>query len=215
MRLHRQATTLAVTAIVLAGCQSMYYAGMEKMGWHKRDLMVSRVKAARDAQEDAKEQFRDALERFGEVVAYDGGSLEARYDALRRELERSEARAQDVRERIEAVEDVSEALFYEWERELDEYSDAGLRRASERKLAATQRQYERLIGAMWRAESRIEPVLRPLRDQVLFLKHNLNARAVASLEGELVTVEADVEALVRAMEDAIAEADAFIAEIES
>ena len=33
------------------------------------------------------------------------------------------------------------------------------------------------------AESRIEPVLKSFRDQVLFLKHNLNAKAIASLRG--------------------------------
>lgn len=63
---------------------------------------------------------------------------------------------------------------------------------------------------MERAESRIQPVLTAMNDQVLFLKHNLNAQAVASLQNELVTVETDVATLIREMETAIAEADTFI-----
>jgi hypothetical protein len=63
---------------------------------------------------------------------------------------------------------------------------------------------------MKRAESKIAPVLSAFRDQVLFLKHNLNAQAVASLREELVSVEADIASLIKEMEASIAEADAFI-----
>ena len=70
---------------------------------------------------------------------------------------------------------VAEALFAEWQKELEDYSSDRLRRKSEDQLRTTRQRYEQLIGAMRRAESKIEPVLRPLRDQVLFIKHNLNA----------------------------------------
>jgi hypothetical protein len=56
-------------------------------------------------------------------------------------------------------------------------------------------------------------VLDAFRDQVLFLKHNLNARAIASLRNELTTIEDDVAVLVAEMEQAIAESDAFISEM--
>ena len=67
---------------------------------------------------------------------------------------------------------------------------------------------------MKRAESKLEPALVPLRDQVLFLKHNLNARAIAGLSAELVGVQTNVNSLVRDMEKAIAKADAFMATLQ-
>lgn len=67
---------------------------------------------------------------------------------------------------------------------------------------------------MRRTETRIDPVLRPFRDQVLFLKHNLNAKAIASLRGELVQVESDTDKLIKELEASIAEADKFIKESE-
>ncbi|MHC4122247.1 MAG: DUF2959 family protein [Planctomycetota bacterium] len=67
-----------------------------------------------------------------------------------------------------------------------------------------------LINAMKRAETKIEPVLSAFRDQVLFLKHNLNAQAIASLHDELASVEADIASLIKEMEASIAEANAFI-----
>ena len=201
--------------LLLTGCQSAYYTAMEKVGVHKRDILVDRVEEARDAQLDAKEQFRDALERYRSVVQVNGGELEARYDALNSEYLASEESAKAVRQRIKAVEDVAEALFEEWEAELQQYSNASLRSASARELARTRQDYRTLIQRMQAAERRIEPVLSVLRDQVLFLKHNLNARAIGALKGEYRTLQGNVDQLLRDMQRAIDESDAFVRRLQS
>ncbi|THG81879.1 DUF2959 domain-containing protein [Pseudomonas sp. A-1] len=205
----------AAALLLLAGCQSTYYAAMEKVGVHKRDILVDRVEAARDAQQEAKEQFRDALERYRSVVQVDGGELEERYRALDSEYLASEDSAKAVRARIAAVEDVAEALFDEWEGELAQYSNASLRSASARELARTRQDYRSLIQRMKTAERRIEPVLSVLRDQVLFLKHNLNARAIGALKGEYRTLQGNVDQLLRDMQRAIDESDAFVRRLQS
>jgi hypothetical protein len=208
---------LATTALV--GCKSAYdaayYNTMEAFGKEKRDLLVDRVDDARDSQEDAKEQFSNALERFSDLVDYDGGELEAVYNRLETDFERSERQAEDVRESIDEVEDVAEALFTEWEEELTLYSDASLRRSSEQQLGETRVRYNELIQAMRRAESKMDPVLDAFRDQVLFLKHNLNARAIASLEDTARGLETDVASLIAEMEVSIQEANAFIDDMQS
>lgn len=201
---------LIISCLLLASCQSTYYAAMEKVGVHKREILVDRVEEARDSQEEAKEQFASALERFTTLMNFDGGELQQVYDKLKDELDQSEAQAEDVRNRIAKVEDVAEALFDEWEGELKQYSSADLRRSSEQKLKETRKRYGQLISAMKKAEAKIEPVLSPLRDQVLYLKHNLNARAIASLKTELKSIEGDVGRLLRDMEVSIREADSFI-----
>lgn len=203
-------TTMLVSLLVFTGCQTAYYKTMEKVGYHKRDLLVSRVEAARDVQQEAKEQFQTALERFTEVLGFDGGDLEKKYNQLNKEYEKSESKAEAVRDRIASVEDVAQALFKEWEGELQEYNSDALRRASQVKLDDTRNRYGQLISAMKRAESKIDPVLTAFRDQVLFLKHNLNAQAIASIQNELVSVESDIALLIREMERSIGEADSFI-----
>ena len=67
-----------------------------------------------------------------------------------------------------------------------------------------------LLASMKTARQRIDPVLAVFEDHVLFLKHNLNARAVAALKGEVGGLESKVDRLIRDMEAAIAEADRFI-----
>ncbi|MCE9591519.1 MAG: DUF2959 domain-containing protein [Planctomycetes bacterium] len=193
-----------------SGCSSAYYSAMESMGWEKRDILVSRVKEARDDQEEAKQAFKDALTRFTEVVKVDASELHAKYDKLSGDLKTCESEAAQVSKRIASVEKVSADLFGEWEKELDEYKNQELRRGSEQKLRDTKRRYEQLIGAMKKAEARMQPVLDAFRDQVLFLKHNLNAQAVASLEGTVTTLRGDVDRLIGEMEKSINEANTFI-----
>lgn len=205
---------LLLTPFGLTACDKAYLATMEKMGYAKRDILSSRVKSARDAQEDAKKEIQSTLEQFGKVVSYQGGDLEATYKKLSAELETSEDSAKAVRKRIADVESVADALFGEWEQELGQYSSADLRRKSQAKLTQTKSRYKDMLAAMKRAEQRIDPVLAPLRDQVLYLKHNLNARALAAIKGELVKVDAQVDQLVKDMNRSIAEADKFIQSME-
>lgn len=202
-------------ALSLTACQTAYYAGMEKIGIHKRDIFIDRVEDARDAQTDAKEQFASALEQFQSVISIKTTSLEKKYKKLQAEFDASEAASEEVSERISAVEHVSNALFKEWQNELDLYSNPSLKRASAKKMAATKQRYVTLIGAMKTAESRMHPVLNAFRDQVLFLKHNLNAQAIASLQNELSSIEANVSLLIADMEKSIRESNAFVEQLKN
>ena len=194
-----------------SGCQTAYYGTMEKLGYHKRDLLVRDVTKARDAQQEAKEQFKSALDRFTKTLDIQGGELQEKYEALNSEYERSEAKANAVRNRIKSVEDVSEALFREWNAELKEYSSSALRKKSQEQLTKTRTHYVQLIKVMKRAEAKMAPVLAKFKDQVLFLKHNLNAQAIASLKSELVSVEGNISSLIKDLNTSIQEADSFIA----
>ncbi len=192
------------------GCAGTTIAVKEKLGYAKREQLVDQVQDARDEQEEAREQFATTLEEFKALTGYDGGELEKVYNRLNRQLERSADAADDVRGRIRGIERVADALFSEWERELDEYQTASLRRASEEQLGATKERYGQLIRAMKDAEARMDPVLAAFNDQVLFLKHNLNARAIASLDSTVLELEGEVTRLIEEMNASIAEANAFI-----
>jgi len=208
------AGSLLILAL-LGGCSSAYYKTMESFGVEKRDILVDRVEEARDAQDSASEQFASALEQFRATVSVDGGDLEDIYDRLDAEYEKSVAEADDVSERIDAVESVAGDLFREWEQELEQYSRADLRKNSAKLLKDTRSRYGKLMTSMRRAEGSMEPVLAAFHDQVLFLKHNLNARAIGALRNELDTIERDTARLITQMQKAIAEANAFIDSMEN
>jgi hypothetical protein len=204
---------IVTATLALSGCESTYYDAMESVGIHKRDILIDRIEDTQEAQQDGQQQFKNALEQFKSVVNFDGGELEELYNQLNDEFEASEAAAESISEHIDDVESVAEALFDEWADELEQYTSDSLRRDSQRQLTATKRQYKRLLTSMQKAEKSIDPVLNTMRDNVLYLKHNLNARAIASIKGELATINKDVSALLANMQQAIDESDVFIRQL--
>jgi hypothetical protein len=204
---------LACCLALVAGCASTYYSAMEKVGVHKRDIMVDRVADARDAQSAAQEQFQSALARFDSVVKLQETDLKKAYDSLNREYEKSESAAALVSSRISRVESVAAALFEEWEDELAQYQSKELRRASQAQMGKTQTRYKEMLASMKRAEAGMAPVLKIFHDNVLFLKHNLNAQAIGSLQSEFLSLKGEIDALLKKMHLAIESSNTFIADI--
>ena len=116
-------------------------------------------------------------------------------------------------DRIDAVESVAGALFDEWENELKLYKSSDMRMASKRKLQVTKTRYREMLASMHRAEKSMDPVLRSFRDNVLFLKHNLNAQAIGSLREEFSTLKGEIDGLIQNMNEAIKSSNKFIADI--
>jgi len=205
---------LVCVAAPLAGCKSTYYAAYEKFGVYKRDLLKKRVVAARDDQQAASEQFKDALTKLKEVYQFEGGKLEQAYRDLDSEYKQSEERAAAVRKRIADVETVGSDLFKEWEQEIKEITTPSLADSSRRQLRETRARFDPMVKALKRAERSMQPVLTKLHDEVLYLKHNLNAAAIASLRSEATNIQTEISSLIADMNASIAKADEFIKTME-
>ena len=200
--------------VTLSSCSSTYYGAMEKVGVHKRDILVDRVEAGRDSQKDAQKQFQSALEQFDSVVKLEETDLKKAYDKLNKEYEKSRDAADEVTSRIDKIENVADALFKEWKGELKEYQNKDLRRSSEKQLKDTKVRYKDMLSSMRDAEKTMEPVLQIFHDNVLFLKHNLNAQAIGSLQSEFTNLEDQIGELIKSMNVAIASSDEFIADLQ-
>ncbi|NMP81313.1 DUF2959 domain-containing protein [Pseudoalteromonas arctica] len=207
--------SMLVVTLTLTGCQSAYYSAMEKVGVHKRDILIDRVEETKDSQQESQEEFKSALERLTTLIDFNGGELQDTYNQLNDDYESSLNAANEVSTNINKVEDVAEALFDEWADELEQYKSASLKRESSKKLAATKRQFDQLLRSMRSAESKMEPVLTSLHDNVLYLKHNLNAQAVSAIKGEFTNLKRDIQLLMNDMNKSIADSNKFIEQMNS
>lgn len=204
---------VGLSMLLLSGCSKTYYGAMEKAGIHKRDIMVDRVEDARDVQGEAQEQFKSALEQFDAVVKLKETDLKRAYDKLNNEYEESREIAEKVSTRIEKVESVAEALFDEWQEELALYDNKELQKSSKNQLKKTRSRYKEMLSSMHQAEASMEPVLKIFKDNVLFLKHNLNAQAIGALQGEFDNLKGEIDVLIRKMNAAIESSNKFIEDI--
>jgi len=200
---------LALTALTNS-CSSIYYSTYETFGVYKRDLLKKRVTEARDDQQEAQTQFKDALTRLKEITKFDGGELERAYSSLKDEYDDCVSSAESVRKRIRDVETVAEDLFKEWDKEIGEIGTPALRDSSRQQLTTTKERYNELHTALVNAEKSMTPVLSQFKDYVLYLKHNLNAQAIASLKGETTSIQNDIAKLIEQMNNSITRADEFI-----
>ncbi len=200
-------------ALTLSACSTVKYNTLEKFGIHKRDILVGNVEDARDSQEEAQEQFKDALERFGSVVEIAETDLKKAYNQLSDEFEDSTDAAEEVSERIEEVDEVAMDLFEEWREEIALYTDDNFKRDSQQKLSDTQRRYGELANAMRASEQSMKPVLATMQNNVLYLKHNLNAQAIGALQNTYNGLQTDVEILIDRMNQSIERSNRFIADM--
>lgn len=219
LRLLLACAIAAALPIAGSGCattRSAYYNAWEKLGYSKRQRLVDDVKAARDKQDEAKQQFASALDQFKSVVNFKGGDLEALYNKLNAQYERCDSDAGAVRSKIQSVKNVATALFNEWQGEIAEMKDdPSLQSQSKDLYAKTHRNYDQLVTRMDAAAATMDPVLTKFHNRVLFIKANLNAQAIASLQGTELELGGDINNLIKEMEASIAEADRFIAQVQS
>jgi hypothetical protein len=201
--------------VLTSSCQTTYYAVWEKLGKEKRHLLKDHVEKARSEQQEASEQFKDVLTRMKELYGFQGGELEEFYRKLKSDYQESERRAEAVRTRIDKVEEIAKDLFAEWEDEIKEISNERFRMKSRDSLRDTKNRYARLHSAMTKAETSMGPILRRLKDYVLYLKHNLNAQAIGALKREVGDIEIEIEKLIQDITHSIAEADSFVKTLES
>lgn len=201
---------LSIALLFSAGCSRLYYAGMEKLGKEKRDILVKRILDGKKDQQEAREQIQTTMEAFQALTGFSGGDLEKKYQKLNGEYESARDRAKDLSDRIRSIDQVAKDMFREWDGEIGTMRNAGLKSRSRTMLREAQRKHTQYIAAMRTTEARIKPVLQTFQDQVLFLKHNVNARAIRSLEGTASKLDREVDGLVAEMDRSIAESDAFV-----
>jgi hypothetical protein len=206
---------VASLILCLTGCKSAYYKTWQKLGYEKRDILVGEVEDAKKDQEKAKEQFKTTMEKFQELTGFQGGDLEAKYKKLNSEYETCKKRAAAVTKQVADVDETANDMFTEWKKELDQYQDPTLKAKSAEQLQQSKDRYATLIASMRKAEGSMQPVLKAFGDQVLFLKHNLNAQAIASLQTTSEQINTNVQALIKEMEASINEADAFISQMKT
>lgn len=205
---------ITLMIMIFSGCaNTVYYAGMEKVGFHKRDIMVSRVENVQESQKEAQEEFKSALEKFGTLVKIEESELKQAYEKFNDEFENITEASEELSNNIDKLEDVSLALFEEWEEEISLYTNQNKKLQSKKQLINTKNNYKKMMASMRASEKSMKPILNIFRDNVLFLKHSLNAQAIGALQNEFSTLKKEISTLINKMNQSIKASDSFIKEM--
>ncbi len=207
---------LAVTvSLLLVACQStggsfLLFGGS---GGHQDDL-IGGVQRARAEAVEAHQDFTAAFDLFRRETAPQAVDLEELNEDFEDATGACQKRAEELRKRIQAIRGDSNELFAEWKAELGHFSSEAMRKKSETMMADTEKRTQRVIAALERVQSKMEPVLLKLQDYSLFFNHNLNPRAIATLEDTYDDFDDEVKALTQELEKAQEELGAFLVSME-
>ena len=193
----------------LTSCQTAYYEFWEKLGLEKRDLLRDHVSKATREQGQLQEEFQDVLSRIRTEYQFEAGKLGEVYDRMKADHEDAEGRYQQIRERIDKIETISRDLFIEWKTEAETIDSARLREDSLAKLKVSKGRYQKMKASLDQMTKRLDPVLKKMKDYVLYLKHNLNAKSMNAIKLEAKSVEQQVKSLIQSLEKSIEESAEF------
>lgn len=213
-----RATWLALFAsLACLACQSsghgrsfLIFGGKDS----PQEDLVERVRAARSEGTEAQRDFSAAFQLYQRLTTPQAVELDDLCGDFEDALDSCEDRAHDLAERIELVQHDSDELFKGWNDELASFSGDALRKKSEAMLQDTRTRTQRVIAALERVQGRMDPVMQKLRDYALFFHHNLNARAIATLEDTYKDFDAEFHALQSELEKTESEIAAFVATFE-
>jgi hypothetical protein len=204
---------LILLVLLPAACKSTYYKAMQTLGREKRDILVQRIKDAKKDQDQTKQQLQTTMESFQALTGFQGGSLEKSYKRLNSDYESANSQAGKLHDKIQSIDQVSNDLFKEWQGEIAAMDNAKLKTQDNLMLRNAKTRQATYMRAMRRTEDQIAPVLKAFQDQVLFLKHNLNSRAIGSLKGTSATLQGNVADLIQSIDASSQEADKLISSL--
>lgn len=189
-------TALALLALLSAACATGG-ASIRVLGGSDaphREL-VEHVHAAGAEACAAHADFRAAFELYQRLTAPQAVELEALSEQFEAALEECHDHAEELAERLEGARREHEALLEGWNAELARFSGETLRGKSEAMLQDTEARSQHVLAALERAQGSLQPVLLKLQDYALFFHHNLNARAIATLQDTYKGFDAEFRVL--------------------
>jgi hypothetical protein len=204
---------LIILTLLFTGCKSTYYKTMRTLGKEKRDILVSRIKDAKKDQDQTKKQLQTTMESFQALTGFKGGSLEKSYKRLNSDYESAASQAGKLHDKIQSIDQVSNDLFKEWQGEINGMDNAKLKSQDLVMLRNAKTRQATYMRAMHSTEDQIAPVLKAFQDQVVFLKHNLNSRAIGSLKTTSAVLQSDVAGLIQSIDASSQEADKLISSL--
>ncbi len=205
---------LILIAITLQGCSQMYYSTWEMLGKQKRDLLRDNVENLADDQKEVHEEVADALTRLRSLYGSPNDKLVSVYDDLRSDYDDAKSKAEALHARVEKVDEIANDLFEEWNDEISKLRTPKYKADSRSKLNQTKDRYSKLHASMLKSERSLKPVLAALEEQVIYLKHNLNAQALGSIKNEVNAIESEIKTLSTSLQASIEQSKAFIGTLE-
>jgi Protein of unknown function (DUF2959) len=172
-------------AVLPLVCSSCMFGSAPRGPDQVKALMVTIEDVARESETSQKETVAavQALQKF--AAANFGNDALAAYAELKQAVEHSEQREEALRRSLEPMKAAADTLFQSWTTDLDAFGSPELRQRSKERLENNRARFQAILKTAGSALASYTDINRRLRDHVLFFDHDLNAEALAAVQGEV------------------------------
>ncbi len=174
----------------------------------KHDLLFEQIEESIALQQETKQYIEQAYDVLANV-SDDVGDVEGQKKEINQAYQQSESLAQKLKAKITKVDRTAKTLFIEWRRELRQYNNKNLREKSAQNLDNTKQQYATVRESMQKSYQSIEPLLRLLHDNELYIKHNRSVAAMQGFQSEVKAAGSNIDGILADIETAITDSEAF------
>jgi len=207
-----RALALVTVTLLAGGCKAFGGSFLLFGGSHTpQEDLVSKARAAERESVETREDFAAAFLSYQRLTAPQALELEKLCDEFEDAVDACENRSEDLDDRIETIRREKEELVKDWTEELEHFTSDAVRKKSAVQMQETDARAQRLLDALEKLQGRMKPVLLKLQDYRLFFDHNLNARAIATLQDTYKEFDAECKALESEIGKAQGEIAAFLA----
>lgn len=170
---------VVATLVLTAGPAKAQFDGQKQV-----DKLINKANDTIGAMRAARVQIGSTVDGYNTIMAGEAVDNRKAYKKLTKELSKSEKAAANVRTKAAAMDVVANDFFSNWEASLEGFSSEDLRQRSAERLNDTRKRYEEILEAAGEAGDAFDPFVTNLKDQILFLGHDLNPSAIQALQGD-------------------------------
>ncbi len=211
MRFIPRAIAAALVLASVPACSFVNNMIKGKTGPADVDDLVAAVENVQKELDVSKGTMLAAVQGLQAITAPDfqGDAVKA-YEQLVDVVENSEDQAEDLRKSIEKMQAEAVPVFDQWTKDLEAYSNPEMRQRSQARLSAARERYDAVVAAVEPVLVEYEAINQSFRDHVLFLKHDMNPAALATIQDDVRRIAKDATSLDSRFNGGRAAATAYI-----
>jgi hypothetical protein len=197
-----------LTAGILLGLSGLGLS--QGQGVKQTEKLLKQAGETVKAVSEGRAQVQKTLDTYNSLVQGKAEDPKKAYKNLQKEMERCDDRVADVQRKRDEMQVEADKYFGDWNSSLAGISDPGLRKQSEDRLSKARAQYDGILEATEAAGADFKPFMTSLKDQVVYLGHDLNPAALKSLAGTASKLNGDATALFGKIDGAVSKANSYI-----
>jgi hypothetical protein len=202
-----------ILAVLAVAALAAWPARAQDQGVKQVEQLVKKSGSTVQAIAETKMQLQKTMDVYNTLMSDDVKNMKGNYKKLQSEMESTEKKRGEIKQRADEMNAEATALFKSWADSTAAIENADLRKRSEERLDKTKASFAEIGTVGQKASDLYGPFMKTLEDQVTYLGHDLNAQAVESLKGDAAKVNQKAQDLMKSIDETITVANKNINEL--